>query len=503
MFVHGGGFVRGDKHMPGSPQYDLVGAWAVRHGYVGVTMTYRLAPGHVWPAGAQDVAAAVGWLQRNIAAYGGDPGKIVVAGNSAGAVHVASYVAGQGGGDPARIAGAALLSGIYQIHQPAPASPSTSTTARTQTRQHPRCRGCSRRRSRCCSASRSATRPASSGKPPAWSAPGSARHGTVPDLVRVEGHNHMSTIASLTVDEPALGTALARFIDRHTSTSGQGDRPVSEPLPTFPPTDTPAPKTGGAQGYLRIATEEAFATPEIIKLWLGLLDDPCFDDPGFRSLWSFYGTATAERPRFILEHLQDLGDKRLKAMDDAGIDRAILSLTSPGAQPLNKDVAREQATLANDRLAEAIRKHPGRFSGLTAVAPQDPEYSAKEIERGKSLGFNGVIINSHTQGEYLDDPKFWPILESAQAQDTPIYLHPNTAPKNFIQPMLDAGLDGAIWGFAVETGTHLLRLITKGVFDRFPNLKLVVGHLGEALPFWLYRLDYMHGATVRSGRYEA
>ena len=101
MFVHGGGFVRGDKHIPGSPQYDLVGAWAVRHGYVGVTMTYRLAPGHVWPAGAEDVAAAVGWLQRNIAAYGGDPGKIVVAGNSAGAVHVASYVAGQGGGDPA------------------------------------------------------------------------------------------------------------------------------------------------------------------------------------------------------------------------------------------------------------------------------------------------------------------------------------------------------------------------------------------------------------------
>ena len=125
---------------------------------------------------------------------------------------------------------------------------------------------------------------------------------------------------------------------------------MTEPLPTFPPTGTPAPKTGGAQGYLRIATEEAFATPEIIKLWLGLLDDPSFDDPGFRSLWSFYGTATAERPRFILEHLQDLGDKRLKAMDDAGIDRAILSLTSPGAQPLKKDVAREQATLANDRI---------------------------------------------------------------------------------------------------------------------------------------------------------
>ena len=130
-------------------------------------------------------------------------------------------------------------------------------------------------------------------------------------------------------------------------------------LPTFPPTGAPAPKTGGAQGYLRIATEEAFATPEIIKLWLGLLDDPGFDDPGFRSLWSFYGTATAERPRFILEHLQDLGDKRLAAMDAAGIDRAVLSLTSPGPQPLRVDIARAQATLANDRLADAVKAAPG------------------------------------------------------------------------------------------------------------------------------------------------
>jgi 5-carboxyvanillate decarboxylase len=275
------------------------------------------------------------------------------------------------------------------------------------------------------------------------------------------------------------------------------------PQPTFPSTGSPAPKTGGAQGYLRIATEEAFATPEIIKLWLGLLDAPEFDDPGFRSLWSFYARSTAERPRFVLESLQDLGEGRLAAMDAAGIDRAVLSLTSPGAQPFKTDTARAQATLANDRLAEAVKDHPDRFSGLTAIAPQDPEYSAGEIERGHALGFNGVIINSHTQGEYLDDPKFFPILEAAQALGTPIYLHPNTAPKNFIQPMLEAGLDGAIWGFAVETGTHLLRLITKGVFDRFPDLKLVVGHLGEALPFWAYRLDYMHAATVRSGRYEA
>jgi triacylglycerol lipase len=222
VFVHGGGFVRGDKHMPGSPQYDLVGAWAVRHGYVGVTMTYRLAPGHVWPAGAEDVAAAVGWLQRNIAAYGGDPGKIVVAGNSAGAVHVASFVAGQGGGDPARIAGVALLSGIYQIHQPAPGEPehvyygaspdpAASSLPGLLETQVPLLFSVAER-------DPARFQREAAGVVSAWL----GRHGTVPDLVWVEGHNHMSTIASLTVDESALGTALARFIDRHTSTADRG-----------------------------------------------------------------------------------------------------------------------------------------------------------------------------------------------------------------------------------------------------------------------------------------
>jgi 5-carboxyvanillate decarboxylase len=273
--------------------------------------------------------------------------------------------------------------------------------------------------------------------------------------------------------------------------------------PTFPPTDAPPPRTGGGAGYLRIATEEAFATPEIIKIWLDMIDSG-YDDPGFRSLWGFYGKATAERPRFILRALQDLGEQRLADMDASGVDRQVISLTSPGVQVLDKDLAVAQAALANDRLAQACANHPGRFSGLTAIAPQAPAQAAAEIERGKhTLSFHGVIINSHTQGEYLDDPKFWDIFEAAQALDTPIYLHPNTPPRSMIQPLLDAGLDGAIWGFAVETGTHLLRMITSGVFDRFPRLKVVVGHLGEALPFWLYRLDYMHAATVRAGRYDS
>jgi 5-carboxyvanillate decarboxylase len=279
---------------------------------------------------------------------------------------------------------------------------------------------------------------------------------------------------------------------------------IPAPEPTFPPTDAPAPRTGGHAGYLRIATEEAFVTPEIIRIWLDMIDSGGYDDPGFRSLWGFYGKAAAERPRFVLESLQDLGDKRLAAMDAAGIDRQIISLTAPGVQVLDSGLAVAQAVLANDQLAEACRRHPDRFSGLTAIAPQDPAHAAAEIERGASkLGFHGVIINSHTRGEYLDNPKSWGIFEAAQALDTPIYLHPNTPSRGMIQPMLDAGLDGAIWGFAVETGTHLLRLITSGVFDQFPRLRLVVGHLGEALPFWMYRLDYMHAATVRAGRYEA
>ncbi len=220
-------------------------------------------------------------------------------------------------------------------------------------------------------------------------------------------------------------------------------------------------------GYLRIATEEAFAPPELITLWRAMLGDGTCDDPGFVSLPGFYIRSKAERPAAILARLQDLGERRIADMDAAGIDRQVVSLTCPGTQILDRDRAIAMATLANDRLAEACQRYPDRFSGLTAIAPQDPKGAAEEIERGAlRLGFKGVIINSHTQGEYLDDPKFWPIFEAAEALNTPIYLHPNTPPRNMIGPMLEAGLDSAIYGFAVETGLHLLRIITAGVFDR-------------------------------------
>jgi 2,3-dihydroxybenzoate decarboxylase len=261
--------------------------------------------------------------------------------------------------------------------------------------------------------------------------------------------------------------------------------------------------TGGDRGYLRIATEEAFATREQIDVYLRMIRDGQADK-GMVSLWGFYGTSPSARAVDILERLLDLGEHRIAAMDATGIDKAVLALTSPGVQPLlDLDEAKGIATRANDTLADACGRYPDRFIGMTAVAPQDPAWSAAEIRRGaRELGFKGVQINSHTQGRYLDEPDFDPIFRALAETGQPLYIHPSTPPDAMIAPMLEAGLDGAIFGFGVETGMHLLRLITIGIFDRYPDLQIMVGHMGEALPYWLYRLDYMHQAGVRSQRYE-
>jgi 5-carboxyvanillate decarboxylase len=259
--------------------------------------------------------------------------------------------------------------------------------------------------------------------------------------------------------------------------------------------------TGGDRGYLRIATEEAFATRAQIDVYLRMVREGTADK-GMVSLWGFYARSPSERATQIIERLLDLGEQRIRHMDETGIDKAVLALTSPGAQPL-RDLAeaRNIARLANDFLAEQVAARPDRYIGMTAVAPQDPEWSASEIARGAALGFKGVQINSHTQGEYLDEPKFDPIFRALADTGQPLYIHPATPPDSMIGPMLDAGLDGAIFGFGVETGMHLLRLITAGIFDRYPDLQIMVGHAGEALPYWVYRLDYMHQAGVRSNRY--
>ncbi len=259
-----------------------------------------------------------------------------------------------------------------------------------------------------------------------------------------------------------------------------------------------------AQGYKRIATEEGFAPPFIVEKWVEMLRDGSVDDPSFNSLHGFYLLSDAPRAAEVRRRLQDVGDERIADMDAAGIDMQILSITAPGPQIFDAATGPSIAEEANDWLAEQIANHPTRFAGLAAVAPQDPAHAAKEIERGvRTLGLKGVIINSHTHDEYLDDPKFWPIFEAAEALDAPIYLHPVGPCKGMAEPMIEKGLEGAIYGFAVDTGMHALRIMIAGVFDRFPKLKLVLGHTGEALPFWLYRLDYMHAAGVRAGRYEA
>jgi len=255
--------------------------------------------------------------------------------------------------------------------------------------------------------------------------------------------------------------------------------------------------------YLRIATEEAFCPPEMFQIYRKLFEAGDVD-PGFKGLMGFYMSSPSERARHIIRCLQDLDQLRLQHMDEAGIDRQVIALTAPGVQVMDRATAVSFARFANDYLVDAIRRHPRRFAGMIAVAPQDPAAAAKEIERGvQQLGMHAVIINSHTQGEYLSDPKFWDIFAAAEAQGVPIYLHPNSMPANMIQPFQEAGLDGAIYGFGVETGLHALRIITAGVFDRFPRLQIIIGHMGEALPFWMYRLDYMHRATVVSRRYES
>ena len=266
---------------------------------------------------------------------------------------------------------------------------------------------------------------------------------------------------------------------------------------------THALNTGGDRGYLRIATEEAFATREQIDAYLRMVKDGTADK-GMTSLWGFYAQSPSERAMLIIERLLNLGERRIADMDATGIDVAILSLTSPGVQPLfDANEAKAMVTRANDYLAERCAAYPTRFVGMTSIAPQDPEWSAAEIRRGANeLGFKGVMVNSHTHGHYLDEPQFDPIFRALADTGQPLYIHPQTLPDAMIGGMIEAGLDGAIFGFGVETGMHLLRLITTGIFDRYPDLQIAVGHGGEAIPYWLYRIDFMHKAGVASQRYE-
>ncbi|MBN1239379.1 MAG: amidohydrolase [Gammaproteobacteria bacterium] len=255
--------------------------------------------------------------------------------------------------------------------------------------------------------------------------------------------------------------------------------------------------------YQRIATEEAYAPTDLIERYRRAIRDGTVDDPGFRSLMGYFLFNDSPRTNAIVERLQDVGERRIADMDASGIAKQIVSLTAPGVQIFDAATAAALTVDYNEQLAEAVARRPDRLAALAAIAPQDPAHAAAELERAVTrLGMKGAIVNSHTQGEYLDDPKFWQIFEAAEALGVPVYIHPQTPPRAMIQPFLDCGLDGAIFGFAVETGLHMLRLIVSGVFDRFPRLKIVVGHLGEGIPYWLFRVDFFHQGIVQTGRYE-
>ncbi|WP_459615644.1 amidohydrolase family protein [Bordetella sp. 2513F-2] len=189
--------------------------------------------------------------------------------------------------------------------------------------------------------------------------------------------------------------------------------------------------------------------------------------------------------------LSDFGEGRLAEMDRAGIDYVILSQTGPGVQG-EKDaaVALRRARENNDFLAEKIALHPERFGGFAVVPMHDPAVAVQELTRTvRELGFKGALINGHTNGVYYDDPAYDVFWACVQELDVPVYLHPFDA---YIMPHAYNGhpeLTGATWGWGVETGTHALRLLFGGVFDRYPGVKLILGHMGEGLPFLRWRFD--------------
>jgi predicted TIM-barrel fold metal-dependent hydrolase len=230
-----------------------------------------------------------------------------------------------------------------------------------------------------------------------------------------------------------------------------------------------------------ITLEEHISTPEFleatVKVWQG---SPVLD------------FLKANRGKLL-----DVGKDRIADMDAAGIDMQVLSLTGIGMDKLDPATATALARDTNDKLAVAVRAHPDRFAAFATLALQEPEKAASEFERCvRQSGFKGALVNGMSGGLFLDHPRFAPLFEAAQALDVPIYLHPAPPPEAVNQAYygglpanLGYILSTAAWGWHVETGMHCLRLIASGLFDRLPKLKIIIGHMGEALPYYIVRAD--------------
>jgi 2,3-dihydroxybenzoate decarboxylase len=220
----------------------------------------------------------------------------------------------------------------------------------------------------------------------------------------------------------------------------------------------------------------------------------------------FTGIDARHAPR-ILERLDDVGALRLKEMDEAGIDVQVLSLANPGLQKMDAETAVRLASGANDRLAEVVRGHPDRFAGFAAIPTPDPKAAADELERTVTRhDFKGALVNGLTNGAFLDDKRFWPIFERAAALDVPLYMHPAIPHPAVIEAYYKDYVDEypsllrAAWGFTVETATQGIRLVLSGVFDKYPGLKIILGHMGEGLPFYLWRISMGLGRDGKSGK---
>jgi uncharacterized protein len=228
-----------------------------------------------------------------------------------------------------------------------------------------------------------------------------------------------------------------------------------------------------------IALEEHFWTPTVAEA-IGSLRNP---------------NAGPDSP--LGANLADLGEGRLAAMDASGIDLQVISHTTPGVQHLDGATGVPLAREANDVLAAAVREHADRFAGFATLPTSDPAAAADELSRAVGeLGFLGAMVNGHTGGRFLDDIDFAPLLERFERLDVPLYLHP-TEPVPAVretyyegfEPTVTWFLSAAAWGWHSETALHVLRMVLGGVFDRHPGLRVIVGHMGEMLPFMLQRID--------------
>jgi predicted TIM-barrel fold metal-dependent hydrolase len=199
----------------------------------------------------------------------------------------------------------------------------------------------------------------------------------------------------------------------------------------------------------------------------------------------------------VADQLLDTAAGRLAVMDEAGIDLQVLSTSPPGVQDLDPRTAVELARRTNDELAEIVAAHPDRFAGFATLPTQDADAAVLELERCmKDLAFKGTMLHGHTQGHWLDEQRFFPIFEAAVALDAPVYLHPTPPTAEMsrlyfdgLAPEVSATLGTSAWGWHAETGLHALRLVASGLFERLPTLQIVIGHMGENLPFSLARAD--------------